>query len=123
MTTPEFEEWLMRQDIPVEAQTEIDKFIQFLKDEHDISGGTVDVAKGKFKEMFKYDEQLGIVPFEVSRETPEGFYKETRYQIEGIKGAWGYENYLVFAEQLAEAYGQFGIAEYYRQKQRDAGLR
>lgn len=118
MTTPEFEEWLMRQDIPVTAQTEIDRFIAFLKEEHDISGGTVGVAEEMFKGMYQYDEQIGVVPFEMVRETPEGTYHETRYQFEGIKGAWGRESYLLFAERIAEEMGLYEIADYYREKQR-----
>jgi len=119
MTTPDFEEWLDRQDFDVEDTATQDKYIQLLITQYDIHGGTLDIARDYYKTKFTYGEELGIHAFTLIREYEGVKYKETRYGIEGYRGSWGTERMYEIAEEKAEAKGMYEAAEWYRAKQKE----
>lgn len=102
MTTPEFEEWLMRQDIPVEETLDIEAYQTYLADEFEISGGSLDVAKNVYAEKYDILGQLDIRPFDMTRTIQGVEYSETRYAIKGLRGAFGYQRALDIALERAE---------------------
>lgn len=105
------EKWLARQDIPVEDTTTIDKYIRYLQDELGMHGGSLAVGEAVYREQFEVWGDIDIRPFAWHTVTPAGIaYRETRYTIEGIPGAWGRENALLFGASIAEETGRSDIA-------------
>lgn len=97
MTTPDFEEWLMRQDIPVRDTLTIEKYQDYLHEEFGIFGGSLDVAAEKYTEKYDILAELDVYPF-LRHYTVQGVpYIETRYGITGYPGSWGYESALTIA--------------------------
>jgi len=119
MVTPDFEEWLRRQDFPIEETVTLDRWLRYLEDELGIHGGSLEVAKGIFEERYELWEELGIRP--VTRHyTVEGEpFEETRYAIKGNRGLWGREAMLLFAEAMAEDLGYYEMAERIRAIRRE----
>ena len=102
MPTPDWEEWLRRQDFDVEDTTTVDKYRKMLEEELGIHGGSLDIASDVYAEKFDVFEPLGIFAFE--------WRKQVRYQIEGLKGAWGRESTLNLAIDIAENKGLYDTA-------------
>jgi hypothetical protein len=119
MVTPDFEEWLRRQDYPVSETVTLDRWLHYLEEKLDIHKGSLEVAKPIFAERFELWEEVGIRP--VKREyTVEGEpFTETRYGIKGSPGLWGRESALLFAEAMAEELGLYEFAERVRAIRRE----
>jgi len=83
----EYEEWLGRLDIPIEAQADKETLRQYLRDELGITyDAQVDAlwdATGKHIDL----EEMGIRAVRI--EYPWGV--EIRYGIQGLPGLWGYD--------------------------------
>jgi len=119
MPTPDFEEWLRRQDFPIEETVTLDRWLRYLEDELGIHGGSLEVAKGIFEERYELWEELGIRPV-VRHYTIDGEpFEETRYAIKGNRGLWGRESMLLFAEAMAEELGYYEFAERIRAIRRE----
>jgi len=106
MPTPDWEDWLRRQDIAVEDTTTLEKYIDYLDKELGISGGSLDVAKDIYVEKYDIWDAVGITPFD--------WRDSTRYAIEGLRGAWGRENALIFGAEMAEQTGYMETANILR---------
>jgi hypothetical protein len=119
MVTPDFEDWLRRQDFPIETTVTLDRWLNYLEEELGIHGGSLDVAEKIFSERFELWEELGIRPVE-RHYTVEGEpFVETRYGIAGNPGLWGRESMLLFAEAMAEELGYYEMAERVRAIRRE----
>jgi hypothetical protein len=119
MVTPDFEDWLRRQDFPIETTVTLDRWLNYLEEELGIHGGSLDVAEKIFSERFELWEELGIRPVE-RHYTVEGEpFTETRYGIAGNPGLWGRESMLLFAEAMAEEQGLYEMAERIRAIRRE----
>jgi hypothetical protein len=119
MVTPDFEDWLRRQDFPIETTVTLDRWLNYLEEELGIHGGSLDVAEKIFSERFELWEELGIRPVE-RHYTVEGEpFTETRYGIAGNPGLWGRESMLLFAEAMAEELGYYEMAERIRAIRRE----
>jgi hypothetical protein len=119
MVTPDFEDWLRRQDFPIETTVTLDRWLNYLEEELGIHGGSLDVAEKIFHERFELWEELGIRPVE-RHYTVEGEpFVETRYGIAGNPGLWGRETMLLFAEAMAEEMGLYEFAERIRAIRRE----
>jgi hypothetical protein len=106
MVTPDFEDWLRRQDIPVEDTVTLDRYTGYLEKELGIHGGSLDVAGGVYTEKYDILPQVGIHPFD---------WKGTiRYGITGMAGAWGRESALRIGEERAESKMMYEAAELFR---------
>ena len=103
MTTPDFEEWLMRQDIPVSDVLTVERYQDYLADEFGISGGALDVAAKMYPEKYDILGELDIRGFQWHTTIQGVRYAETRYAIKGYPGAWGYESALRIGLEKAEA--------------------
>ena len=119
MVTPDFEDWLRRQDFPIETTVTLDRWLNYLEEELGIHGGSLDVAEKIFSERFELWEELGIRPVEITRYIEGEPFKETRYGIKGNPGLWGRESMLLFAEAMAEDLGYYEMAERIRAIRRE----
>ena len=111
MVTPDFEDWLRRQDIPVEDTTTIDRYTRYLEEELGIHGKSLMVAKGIFPEKYESWAPLGITPYPRHYTVAGEPFIETRYAISGIPGAWGRESALLYGEAIAREMGLYDISE------------
>lgn len=118
MPTPDFEDWLRRQDIPVEDTTTVEKYLTYLAEELAIHGGSLDVAEAIYPERYDYLPTLDITPVTFARLYEGEPIEMTRYNIAGIPGLWGYEQTMEFAEIIAEEEGYREISEWFREKRR-----
>lgn len=110
MTTPDFEEWLMRQDIPVEDTLTVERYQDYLAEEFGVKGGSLDVARDLYAEKYNIFAELDIRPFQWHTVIQGIRYFQTRYAIKGYPGAWGYTRALEIALEKAEAEAwRFGI--------------
>jgi len=116
MPTPDFEEWLRRQDWPIEKTLDVETWLEYLQEEIGLRKGSLDVARDVYEELFDYLPMFGIRAFEIRREIHGEPFIETRYAIKGMRGAFGYERALEIAEQRATEAGQFDIARWLRMK-------
>lgn len=102
MPTPDWEEWLRRQDFDIEDTVSVDAYRKMLEEELDIHGGSLDVASDVYAEKFDVFEPIGIHSFD--------WRGTVRYQIEGLKGAWGRQSTLNLAIDIAENMGMYDTA-------------
>lgn len=110
MPTPDFEDWLARQDIDIEYTTAKDTYVQHMIDEYGFSGGSVDVLDRFYTERYRGLEEYGIRAVErhyLYRGEP---FVETRYGIRGEPGLWGRHSAYVIAEERARAAGDYEVA-------------
>jgi len=110
MVTPDFEEWLRRQDFPIEATVTLERWLDYLEQELGIHGGSLDVAAGIYEEKYEVFAPVGIRPVTRRYQARGEWFEETRYVIPGRRGLWGRERALTWAETLAEAKGYYDIA-------------
>lgn len=111
MVTPDFEDWLRRQDIPIVDTVSIDKWIRYLEEELGIHGKSLAVARGVYPEMYESWEPLGITPYPRHYTVAGEPFIETRYAIAGVPGAWGRESALLMGETLAYEMELYEISE------------
>jgi len=101
MTTPDFEEWLDRQEVPIEYTTDVDAYKTYLEEELGIHGGSLAVAESQWTGKYDVFEPYGIRPI-TRHYTVAGLPKEeTRYGIMGEPGLWGRLSALRIAEERA----------------------
>jgi len=89
MTTPDFEDWLNRQDIPVEDTVTLDRFLGYLEDELGIHGGSLGIAEETYTERYKGLEEYGIRAVARHYTFMGEPFVETRYAIKGELGLFG----------------------------------
>lgn len=103
MVTPDFEDWLRRQDFPIEETTTQEKWMGYLEDTLGIHGKSLDVAAAIYPERYDIFPTLGIGATE-RHYIAHGYERvETRYGITGYPGLWGYKRALEIALEKAEA--------------------
>lgn len=111
MPTPDFEDWLMRYDFPIEDTVTLDKFMTFASDKLGLTGGSLDTAERIYTERYKGLEEYGIRAVErhyMYRGEP---FVETRYAIKGEPGLWGRERAYTYAEDRARLVGDYDVAD------------
>jgi len=118
MVTEDFEEWLRRQDVPIYYQTTVDRYLDYLKKEFQLSGGSLDVAEEIYYEKYDYFYPLGIRPIERHYTVKGEPMVETRYGISGHPGLWGYEKAIEIGIRKAEEMGWEEAVEWLKEKQR-----
>jgi len=114
MTTPDFEDWLARQEVPIYATTTLDRYIDYLEDEFGIHGGSLDVARGVYEEVYVGLAELGIRPVERHYTYRGETFTEVRYAIRGAPGLWGRLSAYEIAIERAEEEGLYETAEMLR---------
>jgi len=121
MVTPDFEDWLARQEIPVEETTTVDKYRQYLLEELGIHGGSLDVAERMYTERYKGIEEYGIRPVERHYTFMGEEFVETRYAISGAPGLWGKFRAYEFAIERSSAAGDYEVSETMEARYREMG--
>jgi len=103
MPTPDFEDWLDRQDIPIEETTVIDDYLKYLEDNLGIHKGSLDVARDQWTSKYEILPDAGIRPIERTYEIAGEKFAETRYAITGEPGLWGkISAYRIAEERMME---------------------
>lgn len=112
MVTPDFEDWLARQDIPIEDTLTIEDFQAYLADElgytfpYGVPGPSLlqQAVVGKiWAEKYDILAPLGIYPTTYTYKTgPRAGQRETRWVIPERPGLWGYESLLRILRELEE---------------------
>jgi hypothetical protein len=115
----EFEEWLMQVDTPPSEATTLERWLDYLAEEHHIVKGAQEIAKEVFSERFELWEELGIKEVKITRMREGEPFTEYRYGIAGNPGLWGRESMLLFAEAMAEEEGLLEMAERIRAIRRE----
>jgi len=118
MVTPDFEDWLERQDVPIEETTNLEDYQTYLEEELGIHGGSLEVAKDVYSSKYVYESQLGIRAIEYHGVIRGIEYTDTRYGITGRPGLWGRESMLSIAEEIATERGLGDIAAWFREVRR-----
>jgi len=90
MVTPDFEDWLARQEIPLEDTLTLTRFQRYLQRELGIHGGSLEVAARMYTRRFNILAPLGMRPVELTRIFRGVRVTETRFGIHGRPGLWGY---------------------------------
>ena len=111
MVTPDFEDWLARQDIPVTEDWELETYQTYLTDTFGIKNGSLTVAEGVWFERYKGLSEYDIRPIERHYLYMGEPFVETRYAIKGLPGLWGKFRAYEIAEERAIEAGEFEIAE------------
>jgi len=121
MPTPDFEEWLERQDIPVEETTEVTKYQKYVAEEYGFaSDKQQEVVARQYEQKYEVLPQLGITSTERKYTYRGEPYSETRYAIEGAPGLWGRTSAMRIAAERLEERGQPELAESYTARMREA---
>ena len=118
MVTPDFEDWLERQDIPIEETTTLEDYQTYLEDQLGIHGGSLKVSEKIYLEQFNYLPQLGIRAIDYHGVIRGIEFTDTRYGIKGHPGLWGRERMLSLAEEIATERGLRDIAAWFREARR-----
>ena len=114
MPTPDFEDWLERQEIPIEETLTVENYQKYLAEEFGIKDGSLDVAAGVYETRYAVFPQLEIRPITRHYEFRGEPFTETRYGIKGYPGLWGKTEAYRIAGEKAEAAGLFETAEIMR---------
>lgn len=116
MTTPDFEDWLARQDVPVEETVTRERYRQYAIDEWGLHNGSLDVAEAMYDERYRGLEEYGIRPVERHYEYRGEPFVETRYVVSEEPGLWGKFRAYEFAAERAERAGAFDVAATMRER-------
>lgn len=116
MPTPDFEDWLERQDIPVEATTTKERYTQYMIDEYGFTKGSIDIIEKQYEEKYEIYAEVGIRAVERHYLYMGEPFVETRYAISGEPGLWGRVMSLVYAEERWTARGEPEKAEIARSR-------
>lgn len=104
VVTPDFEEWLGRQEFPVEETVDLERWLEYLEAEMGIHGGSLDVAREIYGERYKGLEEYGIRPVERHYYIAGEPFVETRYAISEMRGLFGkFRAYEIGSERAREA--------------------
>jgi len=107
----EFEAWLRQVDTPASEAVSLDRWLDYLAEEHHIVGGAQEIAAKIYEERFENWEPLGIREIRITRTREGEPFTDYRYGIAGNPGLWGRESMLLFAEAMAEEHGLKEMAE------------
>jgi len=110
MVTPDFEDWLARQEIPLEDTLTLERYQRWLQRELGIHGGSLEVASRVYTQRFNVLEPLGIRPIELTRRIRGVTLTETRFGIRGRPGLWGYRRAVDLARLRGLETGKVDLA-------------
>jgi len=110
VVTPDFEDWLARQEIPIEDTLTLKNYQRYLLRELGIHGGSLDVAAQVYEQVFDVLEPLGIRPVGLTRRIRGVEVTETRFGILGRPGLWGYMRAADLARVRGLETGKVGLA-------------
>ena len=113
MPTPDFEEWLARQEIDLEDTLDIDRYQKAMMEEYGFSTPLGEYEPSAAQEAViakvwaeKYEQLMpyNIRPVTYTYETgPREGQRETRWVISGRPGLWGYEGMRTIYEEITGA--------------------
>ncbi len=111
MPTPDFEEWLARQEIDLEHTTTAEKWHQYMIDQFGFTKGSLDVADAVYETKYEVLPKAEITPFERHYTIAGEKFVETRYAIKGMAGSFGAISAYSIAETRLTSIGETRLAE------------
>ena len=120
MPTPDFEDWLDRQDIPIEETTTIEDYQAYLQNKLGIHGGSLSVSEQVYRVKYEILPDAGIKAVERVYEIAGEKFVETRYAITEARGLYGKISAYNIAEARMIEERRFGDAEVLRKLREDA---
>jgi hypothetical protein len=100
----EFEDWLERQDLPLEDTLTKEKYIEKVKTQVRWSEKSIPIFERVYERRYEVLEPSGIRPVERTYTVAGEKFKETRYAITGEPGLWGrYKAYEFAQQRMGEA--------------------
>jgi hypothetical protein len=112
--TPDFEDWLSRQEVKEEDLVSIEAFRKMAIEKWGLKGASLDVAEGMYYERWKGLEAYGIRPVEREYLYQGEPFEETRYAIKGERGLFGKWRAYEIAAERAEAAGDYDSLDLFR---------
>ena len=106
MVTPDFEDWLLKQEIRPEHTATIDDYIEYLKEELGIKGGSLDVAREIYEQKYESLAAAEIRPVERRLTIAGEEFRELRFAIKGMPGLYGRLRAYEIAADRLEAMGK-----------------
>jgi len=110
VVTPDFEDWLARQEVPLEDTVTLERYQRWLQRELGIHGGSLEVAARVYTQRFDVLGPLGMRPVELTRVFRYVTLTETRFGIKGHPGLWGYRRAVDLARVRGLETGKVGLA-------------
>ena len=114
MVTPDFEDWLGRQEVDVEDRATLEDYLGYARDEWGLKGGSLDVAEDFYTERYKMLEEYGVRPIEREMTYMGEPFKELRYAISDMRGLFGKWRAYEIAAERAEAAGDYESLDIFR---------
>jgi len=114
LPTPDFEDWMNRQDIPIEERTTLEDAKRYARDEWGLKGGSLDVFEDWYGERYKMLVEYGVRPIEMERTYMGEPFKETRYVISEMRGLFSKWRAYEIAAERAEAAGDYESLDIFR---------
>ena len=111
MPTPDFEEWLARQEFDLTNATTVEKWQQYMQDEFGIHGGSLGVTEDYYHIKYEVLPEADIAPFWRHYTVHGETFIEVRYGIKGMPGSWGAESAYRIAVERLTATGETTLAE------------
>jgi len=106
MVTPDFEDWLLKQEVRPEHTATLDAYLEYLQEELGVHGGSLDVAREIYEQKFIALSDVGIRPTERTYTIAGEEWTELRFGIKGMPGLWGRLNAYEIAADRLEAMGK-----------------
>jgi hypothetical protein len=110
MVTPDFEDWLERQEIPLQNTLTAERWHQYMIDEFGFSKGSLDVVDRVYESKFQVLPEANIRPFERTYVVAGERFTETRYAITGMRGSFGAVSAYGIAQERLTAAGKTDLA-------------
>jgi hypothetical protein len=109
--TPDFEDWLARQEVAEEDITSVEAYQDMARDEWGLKGGSLDVSEAYYRERYQGLEAYGIRPIEREYLYQNEPFAETRYAISGERGLFGKWRAYEIAKDRATEAGDYEMAD------------
>lgn len=104
MPTPDFEDWLGRQEVDLEDRETLEAYMEYAREEWGLHGGSLPVAEDFYRERYQGLEAYGITAVERHYLYQGEPFAETRYAVEGERGLFGkYRAYEIGYARAIEA--------------------
>jgi len=119
LVTPDFEDWLGRQEVNVEDRATLEDYLGYARDEWGLKAGSLDVAEAMYRERYQGLEAYGIRAVEREYLYEGDPFAEARYAISGERGLFGKWRAYEVAEQRATEAGDIESADIFTYRLRE----
>lgn len=121
MPTPDFEDWMERQDFDVQDTKSKERYQNMMADQYGFKSEAQQKIIGEqYERKYEVQDRLGIRSIDRKYEYRGEPYVETRYVITGLPGLWGPASAMKIAAERLEAGRETELAKTYWARYQDA---